>query len=338
MGRLLKILLGALVLAALLAGCQEAPQPTVEHTAPPAEETTAPPTAETTAPPTTAPVLTGWQTLDGRNYYYDETGAPQTGWLELEGERYYLDPEGVALTGWQEIGQHRFFFGKDGAMYRGWLELGDDRYYLKDNGVMAIGRITLDGVNHFFTSQGKYVLLVNAWNPVPEDYDPQLVTMGSHQVSAVCAEALRQMVDDCLQAGYDCGIDSIYRSKETQQALWDNAVSSYLSLGYSYADANAYTGRAVAIPGHSEHQTGLAVDIEKDYEPALRWVAQYCHEYGFILRYSVDKTEYTGIIYEPWHFRYVGVELATELTELGLCMEEYMEMLTEQEAAKPLPY
>ena len=96
------------------------------------------------------------------------------------------------------------------------------------------------------------------------------------------------------------------------------------------------------MPGTSEHQLGLAVDIVDvnypyldDHQatmPAQKWLMEHCWEYGFVLRYPDDKTDVTGIIYEPWHYRYVGKELAAELYELGLTVEEYMQKLTEEAA------
>ena len=95
----------------------------------------------------------------------------------------------------------------------------------------------------------------------------------------------------------------------------------------SYEEAYAVTAQRVAKVGASEHHLGLAVDL--DGSSAMEaWMAEHCWDYGFILRYPEGTTELTGIIYEPWHFRYVGTELAQELKALGLCMEAYMEMLT----------
>jgi D-alanyl-D-alanine carboxypeptidase len=86
---------------------------------------------------------------------------------------------------------------------------------------------------------------------------------------------------------------------------------------------------SVAVPGTSEHHLGLAADIGGG-EAMYAWMRDNSWKYGFIVRYPEGKTEYTGIIYEPWHIRYVGVELAKELHDLGLCMEEYMEMITKK--------
>lgn len=240
----------------------------------------------------------------------------------------------AAISDWVDMGQHRYYFDENGDMYHGWLRLGDDTYYLKENGVMAIGQVTIDGVNRFFTSTGKHVLMPNPWNPIPEDYTFELVEMGSVKVNTECADALQQMVAAGKKAGYNCNVTNVYRSPAVQQFLWDRRVNAYMDQGYSRAAAEKLTGQSVAIPGHSEHQMGLAADISKGNEPVLKWLREHCWEYGFIVRYPNDKMDITGIMYEPWHFRYVGVELAMELKELGLCMEEYMQMLTQQELEK----
>jgi D-alanyl-D-alanine carboxypeptidase len=136
------------------------------------------------------------------------------------------------------------------------------------------------------------------------------------------------MIEQIKPLGY-YKVTNIYRSQEDQQAIWNRRVNSYLLAGYSKTAAEEEVGKSVCIPGTSEHQLGLAVDI--DGVPAVHgWLAEHSWEYGFIVRYPEGKSDITGILYEPWHFRYVGVELAKELYDLGLCMEEYMDMLTAQ--------
>lgn len=281
----------------------------------------------------TGVIATGWQCIEEQIYYFDPEGILVTGWLSYEDETYYLNPDGEMVTGWNQIDDDRYYFLDDGTMYRGWLETEAGTYYLKDDGTMAIGQITLDGTNHFFTSQGKYVLLVNPWNPVPENYELNLVDLGVHQIDAECFEPLLKMLEDCEKAGYSYRLDNIYRSVGVQQYIWNQKIKEYMEMGYDYHTSWYYTGQSVAIPGHSEHQTGLAADILGS-KATYAWLREHCWEYGFILRYPENKIEITGIIYEPWHFRYVGTELAKELYDLDLCMEEYMQMLTEQQVKK----
>lgn len=294
--------------------------------------------------------VTGWLELENKRYYLDETGAAVTGWLKLENATYYLDALGTPmtgwldtvdgrccfdetgrmLTGWAELDGSRYFFGENGRMATGWLEHEGDRYYLREDGTMAVGQVEIDGVSNFFTSTGKYVVLVNRWNLMPEDYQPELVDLDGFLIDASCRDALEQMILDCREAGYRCVINNTYRSLATQQYMWDVRLETRMAAGMSYEEAVEYTGRSLAFVGASEHHLGLAVDINGS-DAMYEWLEENCWDYGFILRYPPDRFESTGIIYEPWHFRYVGTELAKELQALGLCMEEYMQGLTESQ-------
>lgn len=110
-----------------------------------------------------------------------------------------------------------------------------------------------------------------------------------------------------------------------------------MARGLNRNQAEIEAARNVAYPGTSEHHLGLAVDIVSlQYQqldeaqartPEIIWLTEHCSEYGFILRYPKDKTQITGIVYEPWHFRYVGVETAKVIMEQGLCLEEYLELM-----------
>ena len=127
---------------------------------------------------------------------------------------------------------------------------------------------------------------------------------------------------------------SAYRNRAEQSRIWDNYVNRYLAAGYTQAQANAMTASYVAVPGTSEHHTGLAVDIVGyDYyygthpgstKAVQRWLAEHCWEYGFILRYTEEKQAITGFAPEDWHFRYVGIEVAMAMKDTGLCLEEYL--------------
>lgn len=179
------------------------------------------------------------------------------------------------------------------------------------------------------------LVLVNPWNPLPENYEIQLTQLnGSQCVDWRCAAALQQMMDDCREAGLSPLICSSYRTQETQQGLYNAQVNDFLSQGYTQTQAEKMSATIVALPGTSEHQLGLAVDIvDSDYQilvssqedtPVQRWLMEHCWEYGFILRYPKEKSDLTGIIYEPWHYRYVGKAAAEEITRAGICLEEYL--------------
>ncbi len=118
-----------------------------------------------------------------------------------------------------------------------------------------------------------------------------------------------------------------YRTEAEQEALMDEKVSSYEDEGYPNIIAKQVSKSWVAMPGTSEHQLEIAVDINPDYQKSGRevydWLAENAHEYGFIYLYPEDKIHITSIQNEPWHYRYVGDQEATEIYEQGVCLEEY---------------
>ncbi len=260
----------------------------------------------------------GWITEAEQTFYVKEDGSRHTGWLELNNTRYYLDANGVLQTGW--------------------LELDDQAYYLKEDGSITRGKATVAGRTYYFTSTGAKTVVVNPWNMVPSDYTLDLVSAeDGYMVDSSCRDSLLQMLSDCRTAGHDARITSAYRKHETQIELYNNKVWYYIDLGYSEADARKEAATIIATPGTSEHELGLAVDlVDADYwvldeaqedTAAQKWLMEHCWEYGFILRYPNGKSASTGIIYEPWHYRYVGRELAEEIRTTGLCLEEYFNTL-----------
>lgn len=274
--------------------------------------------------------LSGWQTIDNVRFMLTEEGAVVTGWYEDETGKYFFEEDGHPHNGWLEWQGKRYYCDENGAMKTGWLQLEQDTYYLQADGTMAIGKLKIDGINRFFTSKGKSILLTNRWNPVPEDYVVKLASIEGFQFDSAGRDALQQMLEDCRAAGLSVEINNTYRSKATQQRMWDRSVQKYMNSGMTREQAEKETGKDTALPGHSEHQTGLAADINGS-QAVYDWLAEHCWDYGFILRYPEGHYNITGIIYEPWHFRYVGTELSLELKELGLCLEEYMDMLTAQQ-------
>ena len=293
--------------------------------------------------------VTGWLEVEGKLRYFLEDGRLARGFAEADGNRYLFDEEGVFLTGWQEVGTKRYYLGDDGILFTGWLTLEDQLFYMKEDGAMAKGCVVIEGVNHFFTSTGAPVLVLNPWNFLPEDYVADLVELSStyatsnNRVDRSCYEALKEMIKACNKAsGHRVCVISSYRTLEHQQKLFKKQVDKNLKKGYSQEEAERLAAQVVAVPGTSEHHSGLAVDIidsccSWDLDevqaglPGQQWLMEHSWEYGFILRYPEGTTDSTGIIYEPWHYRYVGKELAKELHDLGLTLEEYMTMLTEAE-------
>jgi D-alanyl-D-alanine carboxypeptidase len=182
------------------------------------------------------------------------------------------------------------------------------------------------------------LILVNPWNFLPSTYSVSLVEIENEQsVDERCASELQEMLADCRLAGYSPFICSSYRSYEKQEQLYNNKVNKLIARGYSESEAKKEAATVNAVPGTSEHQLGLAVDIvDKNYQEldeeqedtaVQKWLMSNSWKYGFILRYPNEKSEITGIIYEPWHYRYVGKEAAKEIYESGMCLEEYLESL-----------
>ena len=277
----------------------------------------------------------GWLELEEGKYYFGDEGTPLTGWQTVEEQVYYLNEEGIMQTGWLELDGNKYYLCGDGSRYTGWLELGENKYYLKEDGTVAKGKLIIDGKTYFFTSTGANLIMVNTWNELPEDFEPDLVELsGGGYAAAECKDALEKMLADCKAAGCNPELIGGYRTIGGQRTLFNNILKEYKDKGYH--DAYARTLKRCAIPGTSEHHLGLAFDItdrryEKKYtgaDNAVEWLSKNCWEYGFILRYLSDKTEITGIMNEPWHFRYVGVELAMEMKDNGLCLEEYLDALT----------
>jgi len=150
-----------------------------------------------------------------------------------------------------------------------------------------------------------------------------------------CYPDLQDMIDDCRNVSLSPIICSAYRDKELQTQLYNNKINQYISYGYSQEEAKQEAGKIVAVPGTSEHHTGFALDIvDESYQnldenqentEVQKWLMNNSWKYGFILRYPTDKSEITGIIYEPWHYRYVGKEAAKEIYDSKICLEEYLE-------------
>lgn len=184
---------------------------------------------------------------------------------------------------------------------------------------------------------GWSLILVNEEHPLASDYVPQeMVEVESERsVDVRIMEDLQQMLDDAAAEGLSMYVASAYRSYEQQWDVFNATMQDWISQGYQPLDAYAETEKSVAVPGTSEHATGLAVDIIASEYEALddqqgetaeqQWLMEHCWDYGFILRYPPEKADVTGIIYEPWHYRYVGKEAAKEIHEKNITLEEYIE-------------
>ena len=254
-------------------------------------------TGDQTSEPTDGPV-TGWVDENGSRYYMLEDGSFAKGWMDMDGKRYYFQDNGLTLSGWHEVEGINRYFRADGSMARGEEEI--------------------EGVTYFFTSTGAQVELVNTAHPLRTDYAPEVVDLSLSyavegvQVDARMLDALTAMMDACNDA-------------LTAQYGEDAA---RCCVTYGYQDPAELEEGAAAT---NEHLLGLAVDIvdtdswsTEETLPAQKWLAEHSWEYGFILRYPAGKAEVTGVDPQSGHYRYVGLELATELQGSSLTLEEYL--------------
>ena len=168
--------------------------------------------------------------------------------------------------------------------------------------------------------------LVNRSNPIPTDYELELAEVpGGEQVDARIYEPLMDLLEAAEAEGLGPIVVAGYRTGDTQQRILDEAVADYMAQGYTQEEAQALAEEWVAVPGCSEHQLGIAVDINGAVYDIYPWLAEHSWKYGFILRYPENKVEITGCQPEEWHFRYVGNDAAKEIYESGQCLEEYLE-------------
>ena len=193
----------------------------------------------------------------------------------------------------------------------------------KDITVNVVDYATADDEKTTVTNEDDYTVLINKYNALEEGYSPDdlaYITDG-YMLREEAAEAFLALVADAEADGLTINVISAYRSEDYQTYLYESYMESDPENAPYYS----------AYPRTSEHELGLAVDISYDYElhddlqesELGQWMAEHAAEYGFIVRYPSDKTNLTGYYYEAWHYRYVGVELATYLMENDLTLEEF---------------
>ena len=179
---------------------------------------------------------------------------------------------------------------------------------------------------------GWNLILVNKHHTIPEDYPLELTELSNgEKVDTRIYPALHEMFDDARKQSVYMTVVAGHRTNDMQQDLLDQKIEEYKDMGYVSFLAKKKAKEWVAVPGTSEHQLGIAMDINPDPNiPSSRdvygWLEEHSYEYGFIHRYPSDKTSITGIINEPWHYRYVGKEAAYEMYINDLCLEEYIEL------------
>lgn len=189
------------------------------------------------------------------------------------------------------------------------------------------------------------LLLVNDKNPLPEDYDYEgnLTTIPTNYINGMLNQIdkdvwnyMKAMIDAQRETQADSKnwlyVRSPYRSYATQKMLFTNQINRNLNAGLSSEEAETKAATVVTRPGRSEHNTGFSADFniaEDSFEstPMFTWMQEHAAEYGFVLRFPKDKQDKTGIVYESWHYRFVGINTAKEMNRLNMCLEEYVEYL-----------
>ena len=268
-------------------------------------------------------MLTGEHILDGWQYDFGSDGIMFTGWRE---DGSYFRPDGTQAFGWEDIDGKRYFFDDSGLPVQNrWVEDGEYRYYVYADGTYATGPTVVDGVTHYFTPDGIEVILVNAMNPLPDWYEQTFVNVVDwHDVDSRCYDSLVKMLEDYEEeVGVEYTFNSAYRTWEEQTAILEYRTLEHMrDYDMTFSEARAKALETVAIPDTSEHQLGLSVDLVG--KTINDWLAENCWDYGFILRYPENKQHITGITNEPWHFRYVGKKVSLAMKDTGLCLEEYL--------------
>ena len=193
------------------------------------------------------------------------------------------------------------------------------------------------GASRIFSEDDWRLVLINKQHPIPDDYTFTLGNIKTIKGDMKCDERIIEDLLTMMQAakkdGVNIAICSPYRDLNRQEVLFNRKIEAYMSKGMSYMEAYSISSQAVTVPGASEHQIGLAIDIVSDDYITLdegfaetdagKWLAEHCYEYGFILRYPKGKEYITSIEFEPWHFRYVGKDAAEVMTKEGLTLEEF---------------
>ena len=187
-----------------------------------------------------------------------------------------------------------------------------------------------------FSRDDWQLVLVNKNHPIAEDYT---FTLGTIKGTMQCDERIIPDLFAMIEAAYNDGVNLVicspYRNDSRQQMLFERKVNKYTAQGMSYMESYKLAAQAVTIPGSSEHQIGLALDIITDNYSALNagfgdtpagvWLADHSYEFGFVIRYPEGKEDITGIEYEPWHLRYVGKNAAKVLYDESITLEEFWE-------------
>lgn len=239
--------------------------------------------------------------------------------------------------------KEKYFLKKNYKKYLDYIDMkpkinGSSEVLLKD--IIAVVNVGAD--NKFYSTEKDTdiskdtLLIVNKFYKLSNDYEaPDVINMGlqyafnNNSIRSDVYNAFKEMVNEAKAEGLTILANSSYRKYDHQEKVYNNYK---MSRGESGADLIA------ARPGHSEHQTGLAIDISTltsnqatfETTPEFQWLTQNAHLYGFIIRYPKDKQYLTGFQYESWHYRYVGIDIATRIKELDITFDEYYAFFVER--------
>lgn len=208
----------------------------------------------------------------------------------------------------------------------------------ENRAVKAEKKVSENYEDYNFSADDWRLVLINKQHSIPDDYTFELGYINS---SMRCDERiiddLRAMLQTAKEEEVNLVVCSPYRDDARQEYLFNRKITLYMKQGMSFVEAHQLASQAVTVPGASEHQIGLAFDIVSNTYSSLNegfgeteagiWLAENSYRFGFILRYPEGKEYITGIEYEPWHFRYVGVEAAAVITQQGITLEEFWEEL-----------
>ena len=201
--------------------------------------------------------------------------------------------------------------------------------------VLALLVLILTGIRvyHWIAQRGdtRVIVLVNPWNGVDKSgFRPRLKTVEGVQVDKSCAGDLEKLLADCRASGTPITLTAGYRTQDEQLKVFSDEQNRQMLAGYDADRAYAVAEQRVGVPGTSEHELGLAVDVQG--AAAQAWMRENAWRYGFILRYPEGSESVTGRSADSGHYRYVGLTAAEQITGLGITLEEYMDMFYTQDA------
>lgn len=246
-------------------------------------------------------------------------------WTYSDENWYYIDGKKEAVTGWQRI--------------------NGNKYYFSEEGILATDLQMIDGILYYFDTEGIIdnseipwnLRLVNYQNIVTSEYSITVSKINGTIIDERIEDDLFDLLEASKEDGIKLGISSGYRTFENQHFLYSNAISKRLRAGMNLDEAAQSASYYVEQPGKSEHNIGLALDFAsgtrddmtekfKDTKQGI-WLSENAYLYGFVLRYPEGYSSITGVGFEPWHYRYVGIDEALYMYENDLCLEEYLELM-----------